>query len=261
MPRALAVMAHPDDIEFTCAGTLILLRQAGWRIHTATLSPGDMGSSKLSPKQIAKVRRREAAASAGLIDADYTCLELRDLTIFCNAENKRLVTGLLRKVRPDVLFTLSPIDYMTDHEETARLTREAAFACSVPNWKAPLFGKSYPACEKMPVLYYADPVDHVDHFGRRFTPSHIVDITSVIDQKERMLACHASQREWLRVQHGEDEYLEWMRRSAAERARDFGRKSTRFAEGFTQHRGHGFPKDDILTQALGRRRVKTHRAK
>ena len=77
--------------------------------------------------------------------------------------------------------------------------------------------------------------------------------------KERMLASHDSQRSWLREQHGEDEYLLWMRRTARDRARDFGKKRVKYAEGFTQHRGNAFPREDPLTPVLGKRRVKTVR--
>ena len=70
-----------------------------------------------------------------------------------------------------------------------------------------------------------------------------------------MLAAHASQRDWLRAQHGEDEYLLWMRRMGRDRARDVGDPSVEYAEGFAVHRGHGFPTDDLLTPAAwsGRR--------
>jgi LmbE family N-acetylglucosaminyl deacetylase len=84
-----------------------------------------------------------------------------------------------------------------------------------------------------------------------------VDVTPAIDVKEQMLAAHESQRSWLRTQHGEDEYLLWMRRAGADRARDFRKKSVKYAEGFVQHLGHGFPKQDLLTPALGTSRVKT----
>jgi hypothetical protein len=70
-----------------------------------------------------------------------------------------------------------------------------------------------------------------------------------------MLAMHDSQRSWLRRQHGEDEYLLWMRRVGADRARDFGRAGVEYAEGFRQHLGHGFPREDMLTAALGKRLV------
>ena len=76
-----------------------------------------------------------------------------------------------------------------------------------------------------------------------------------------MLAAHDSQRAWLREQHGEDEYLLWMRRCARDRAKDFGKKRVKYAEGFTQHRAHGFPAEDPLTPVLGKRRVRTIRSR
>jgi len=79
MSTVAAVMTHPDDIEFTCAGTLALLHRAGWKVRLATLSPGDLGSMKHSREEISRIRRQEAATSAKLIDAAYTRLEFSDL--------------------------------------------------------------------------------------------------------------------------------------------------------------------------------------
>ena len=250
-------MAHPDDIEITCAGTLILLQRAGWDVHLATMTAGDLGSMKLSRTQISRVRRKEAEASAKVLGAGYTCLGFDDLTILYDAPSKRRVCGLLREVRPDLVITHSPVDYMTDHTETPRIVREAAFASTIPNWEASLNGKPAPPCARMPAILYADPIENIDAAGRRFPARIVVDITSVIATKERMLACHESQRSWLRAQHGEDEYLLSMKRWGADRAKDFKKKAVKFAEGFTPHWGHGFPKDDHLSKALGKRLVKT----
>ena len=256
MPTVLAVMAHPDDIEITCAGTLLLLKRRGWDVHMATMTAGDLGSMKLSRTQISRVRRKEAEASAKVLGAGYTCLGFDDLTILYDAPSKRRVCGLLREVRPDLVITHSPVDYMTDHTETPRIVREAAFASTIPNWEASLNGKAAPPCAKLPAILYAYPIENIDADGRRVPARIAVDITSVMETKERMLACHESQRSWLRAQHGEDEYLHSMRRWSADRARDFAKAKVRYAEGFTPHLGHGFPKDDHLTQALGPGRVK-----
>ena len=64
MPRVLALMAHPDDIEITCAGTLLLLKDAGWDVHLATMTAGDLGSADLGPAAISRVRRREFTSRA-----------------------------------------------------------------------------------------------------------------------------------------------------------------------------------------------------
>lgn len=257
MPTVLAVMAHPDDIEITCAGTLILLRREGWKVHLATMTAGDLGSMRHSRAAIAKIRRREAAASAKLLDAGYTCLGFDDLTVAYGAESKRVVTGLLRSVQPDLLILHSPDCYMADHTESARIAREAAFASTIPNWKATFNGRPTKACSKMPAVLYADPIDQIDHLGRPVPARYVVDITPAMELKERMLAAHDSQRSWLREQHGEDEYLLWMKRSGAERAKAFGSPSVTYAEGFLPHLGHGFPRTDFLTEALGSTRVKT----
>jgi LmbE family N-acetylglucosaminyl deacetylase len=256
MSTVLAVMAHPDDIEITCAGTLALLGRAGWGVHLATMTAGDLGSMTLSREEISRVRRGEAEKSAALLGAAYTCLGFDDLTIVYDQDSKRRVCGLLREVRPDLVITHSPYDYMTDHTETPRLVREAAFASTIPNWTASRNGKPAPPCGRIPVILYADPIENIDAEGRRVKATLAVDITPVIDLKERMLACHESQRSWLRSQHGEDEYLLSMRRWGADRAKDFRKKGVKYAEGFTPHRGHGFPKDDLLTAALGKTRVK-----
>jgi len=257
MPKALALMAHPDDIEITCAGTLILLKRAGWEVHLATMTAGDLGSMKHSRAAIAKIRRKEAAASAKLLGSGYTCLGFDDLTIAYGEEPKRVVTGLLRSVQPDLMILHSLDCYMADHTESARIAREAAFASTIPNWKASFNGKPTRPCGKMPAILYADPIDQIDHLGRPVPARYVVDITPVIDLKERMLASHDSQRSWLREQHGEDEYLHWMRRVGARRAADFGKESVKYAEGFLPHLGHGFPHEDLLTPALGMDRVKT----
>jgi LmbE family N-acetylglucosaminyl deacetylase len=266
MPTALALMAHPDDIEITCAGTLLLLKAAGWTVHLATMTAGDLGSATLGPAAIARLRVREAAASAALLGGGYTCLGFKDLTIQHGEQAKRLVAGVLRAVRPDLLITHPPRDYMADHEETSRLAREAAFASTMPNWTTLPVRRSTssprsrvkapPPCDHIPALLYADPIDLVDWSGRRVPPQFLVDISAVIEKKAEMLAAHATQREWLRQQHGEDEYLHWMRRLGAARASEFGKRSVTHAEGFVQHLGHGFPKEDVLTPALGKARVK-----
>jgi LmbE family N-acetylglucosaminyl deacetylase len=255
--RVLALMAHPDDIEMTCAGTLALLRRAGWDVHMATMTAGDLGSATLSRARISRIRKKEAAESARLLGAGYTCLGFNDLTIVYNETSKRHVSALLRMVRPDLVIVPSPQDYMADHEETPRIVREAAFASTIPNWTASLRGKRPRPCDRMPAILYADPIDNVDHFGRRVPAQYVVDITATIDLKEKMLARHDSQRAWLRRQHGEDEYLLWMRRMGADRARDFGSPSVEYAEGFRQHLGHGFPREDMLTASLGTPLVKT----
>ena len=132
--RVLAIHAHPDDVEFQCAGTLALLKRAGCEVTIATMTPGDCGSAELDCEAIAEIRRGEAKAAADQIGAEYVCLEFRDLAIFNDDDSRRRVTEALRRARPDVILTAPPVDYHCDHEATSLLVRDACFAASCPNY-------------------------------------------------------------------------------------------------------------------------------
>lgn len=239
-------MAHPDDAEILCGGVLIrLVRAHGWQAHIATMTPGDCGSADLPAEEISAIRRREGAAAAAQIGATYHCLEERDLLVAYEPRALGKVARLLREVKPRIVITHSPTDYMLDHEMTSALARAAVFAAPVPNFlRSEGIG---PPLAHMPHLYYADPIEGKDPLGREVTPGFFVDISGVIDTKAAMLACHASQRDWLRKHHGMDHYLEAMRHWSAQRGALAG---VAFAEGYRQHLGHSYPQDNLLAQLL-----------
>ncbi len=236
----LAFLAHPDDAEFLCAGTLIRLARAGWDLHIATATPGDCGSTTLPPDEIAEIRRGEAATAAQLIGATYHCLEERDVNVIFDRASNRKAIDLFRKVAPTLVFTHPRFDYMLDHEQVHQLARSAAFSYPIPNAsRLPLVEGS-----AIPWLYYCDPVDAIDPYSGE--PVHAtvrVDITAQMDEKIELLACHASQREWLQQHHGMDEYIEAMKRQSASCGVEL---NTLYAEAFVQHRGHAFPSNDLL---------------
>jgi N-acetylglucosamine malate deacetylase 1 len=245
-PRILALHAHPDDIEFQCAGTLALLARAGCPMTLATMTPGDCGSAELEAEAIAAVRRLEAKAAADLIGADYACLEFRDLAIFDDDESRRRVVEAVRRARPDIVLTAPPVDYLCDHEATSRLVRDACFAATLPNYKTRLWEPA-PPLAKIPHLYYMDALEGLDRDGRPQPPGFLVDVTEVIDLKRQMLACHASQRDWLLKQHGIDEYLEAQARWGAARGREIG---VAHAEAFRQYVGHAYPRENVLLKLV-----------
>lgn len=244
--RVLAIHAHPDDIEFQCAGTLALLKKQGCEITIATMTPGDCGSAEHSAEEISEIRRGEAKAAAELLGAECLCLEFRDLSIVVDNDGRRRVTEVIRQVRPDLVFTAPPVDYMSDHEMTSRLVRDACFNASCPNYVTRQWDPASPT-DQIPYLYYVDPVEGVDWFRNPIEPDCLIDISSTYEMKQQMLACHASQREWLRKQHGMDEYLDMCRRASAKRGTEAG---VEYAEGFRQHTGHPYPSDPGLTRML-----------
>ncbi len=244
--RILAIHAHPDDIEFQCAGTLALLKERGHHITMATMTPGDCGSDELDSAAISEVRRGEARAAADVIEADYHCLEFRDLSIVFDNDSRNRVTEFVRKQRPDIVITAPPVDYMADHEVTSRLVRDACFNASVPNYKTKQWDPADPP-KKVPHLYYVDPVGGTDWYGNPIEPGFIIDVSKAFETRLKMLACHASQREWLQRQHDIDEYMDACRRWAAQRGSEIGAE---FGEAFRQHLGHPHPTDNLLAELV-----------
>ncbi len=245
--RVLAFMAHPDDVEILCAGTLIRLKQeADCDIAIATATSGDCGTTQYPPGEIARLRNGEAKASAALLDAEYYCGGSTDGFVLYDDPTLRRFGEIVRKARPDMVITHSPVCYMVDHEITSKLVRTAAFLTPAPNFLTFDIAPA-PRIEHVPHLYYAQPIESKDWFGRTIEPGLVVDITNQMPLKEKMLACHASQREWLRAHHGMDEYIEAMKRMGEEEGH---RINKRYAEGFRQHLGHGYPQDDLLKKLL-----------
>ena len=147
---------------------------------------------------------------------------------------------LFRKLAPSLVFTHAAKDYMMDHEMVSLLARNASFGYGAPN------ASSLPrrSDSTIPHLYYCDPVEGIDPLGDPGTPTTLVDITGQIDRKVEMLACHASQR------NGSAPITAWMNTSipCADAAARGQLAKTDLAEAFVQHRGHAYPRNDLLAE-------------
>lgn len=246
MASILAIHAHPDDVEILAGGTLALLSGRGHEITIATFTPGDCGSHELGPEEIAAVRRREAAAAAALIGARYVCLEMRDLAIFNDDSSRRRVTEALRKARPELVLTAAPSDYLCDHEAASALVRDACFGAPAPNYRTHAEDPA-PPLDRIPHLYFVDPIEGRDREGHFVKPDFVVDVTETFARKREMLAAHASQREWLRQHHGTDDYLDMMELWTRARGELAG---FTHGEGFRAYHGHPYPQSPVLEELL-----------
>jgi LmbE family N-acetylglucosaminyl deacetylase len=250
MPSALAIAAHPDDIEFVMAGTLLLLREAGWQIHYLNVSTGNMGSTVMTATETARVRREEAQRAAKLLGAKWHAPFCDDLTIFYTEENLRRLCSVVREAAPTVVLTHALQDYMEDHMITARLAVTATFARGIPNYRSKPVRK--PTLEPC-VIYHAMPHGQCTPMREPVQPELIVDTTNVHATKRAALACHASQKEWLDKTQGMDSYLATMDGFS----RSLGQQSRKFqhAEGWRRHLHYGFgaEADDPLHDALGKK--------
>ena len=249
MPSAIAIAAHPDDIEFVMAGTLLLLKDAGWTIHCFNLSTGNMGSTVMSAAETARVRRREAQAAARELGAKWHAPICDDMQIFYSDENIRRVCAVVRETQPSVVLTHALADYMEDHMITARLAVTATFARGIPNYRSKPQRKA--ALESV-TIYHAMPHGQCTPMREPVRPELYVDTTRVHAAKREALACHASQKEWLDATQGQDNYLNTMDAFS----RTLGRQADKFqhAEGWTRHLHYGFgaAEDDPLRETLGR---------
>lgn len=249
--RILAFHAHPDDTEFMAGGTLALLAAGGHHITIVTMTPGDCGTAEYDAEEISTIRRAEAAAAAAEIGAEYFCAEFRDLAIFNDDASRRRVVEVVRKVRPDVVLTAPPVDYMCDHEATSALVRDAVFSAPIPNYRSSA-PNAAPALPAIPHLYYVNPNSNRDRDWVVLKPDFVVNIESVFEKKRAMLARHVSQRNWLKKHHGMDEYMLIMERWSRECGEMAG---FAYGEGFRSYKGHPYPETPLLEELLGAERI------
>lgn len=235
----LTLHAHPDDIEFMMAGTALLLRKAGCTLHYCNLADGSMGTSEHPRAKIARIREAEAREAATVLGATWHPPIFPDLEILYGSESIARVATIIRRVKPDIILVPFPREYMEDHMNACRLAVTAAFVRGMRNFDSMPPVEPY---EKEVHLYHAMPYGLTGPLREAITPHFYVDISSVIDEKERALACHQSQKRWLDESQGLNSYLETMR----EMSRSVGRMSgsAEYAEGWTRHSHLGFSTEE-----------------
>ena len=240
MPTAIAIAAHPDDIEFYMAGTLSLLKQVGWGIHYLNLSSGNCGSVQFDAATTRRIRKAEAQRAARILGAHFHPSLCDDLEILYELKTLRRLAAVVREVRPSIVLTHSPQDYMEDHTNTCRLAVTAAFARGMRNFRT-LPTRRPVDCHV--TIYHAMPHGLCDALRRPIIPDLFVNTTSVHASKRAALAAHASQKTWLDASQGMDSYLKTM----DDLSLTVGKMSRRFqhAEGWRRHLHLGFSVSEI----------------
>jgi LmbE family N-acetylglucosaminyl deacetylase len=248
MKTAIAIGAHPDDIEFGMAGTLLMLQRAGWEIHYLNVANGSCGSRQHRASKLVPMRRAEAEAAARMLGAHWHPSFVNDLEILYEVRLLRRLAAVLREVKPSIVLTHSPQDYMEDHTNTCRLAVTAAFSLGMRNFRTT---PARSAIEAEVTVYHALPHGLRDGLRRLIVPGSFVNTVPVHQTKLAALAEHKSQQDWLDASQGMNSYLKTM--DAMSRA--VGRLSRRFthAEGWRRHSHLGFSATDTdpLREALG----------
>jgi LmbE family N-acetylglucosaminyl deacetylase len=246
---AMAIGCHPDDIEFMMAGTLVLLKHAGYETHYMNVANGSCGSQVYPAAQLIRIRGGEAQEAARLLGAVFHPSLVDDLDVYYEDKTLRRLAAVVRDVNPTVLLVHSPQDYMEDHMNTCRLAVTAAFVRGMRNfWTIP---RRKPVIGDV-TLYHAMPVGLRDPLRRRIVPGAFVNTTTEFEQKKAALAAHRSQQDWLAKSQKMNQYLATM----AWYSREVGKLSRRFthAEGWRRHLHWGYCAEDAdpLREALGK---------
>lgn len=248
MPSALAIFAHPDDIEFVAAGTMLQLQKVGWELHYMNLCSGNGGSVQMDGPTTIRKRLDEGKEAARILGATFYPPICDDLELTYAVPYLRKIAAVVRMAQPSIVLTHAPADYMEDHMAASRLAVTAAFAHCIPNFQT---DPHLPSYAHDVTVYHAMPHGLCDPLRQKLMAGAYVDTTSVHARKRESLAAHESQKHWLDVSQGMDSYLITMDASS----RAVGKLSGTFeyAEGWRRHLHLGFSAKDIdpLKDALG----------
>ncbi len=181
--RVLAVVAHPDDAEMLCAGTLARARADGAVIGVCVLCRGDKGQPARPVKNLAARRRTEMRAAARLLGAELFLAGFDDGQLMDGPDPRRQLLEVYRRFRPTLVLAHSPEDYHADHRAAGALAEAASWSCASHGYRT----KS-PPLVTAPALWWMDTLQM-----HHFTPGFYVDVSAFTELKERMLACHRSQ--------------------------------------------------------------------
>lgn len=219
--NVLAIGAHPDDVEFLCAGTLALYADRGHAVFVAIATNGNVGSPTLSKDEIAAVRRQEAEASCSLIGACLIWMDFDDEWLFDTPEVRARFIDAIRESEAEVVFAHSTDDYHPDHRVSGQVAADARIPSTIR-----LVETTRPAVPKVPHVFVMDTIGSVG-----FEPEFYVDIGGeAFERKKEMLGKHRSQDEWLKHLYGMS-YVEFMEIQARQRGLQAG---CRVAEAFRE---------------------------
>jgi LmbE family N-acetylglucosaminyl deacetylase len=185
---ALAIGAHPDDVELQAGGTVAAWAREGARVELACFTAGEKGTQDATadPREVGRIRRQEARAAAGELGATGVhFLGAVDGELEATMELRVAVARLVRRVRPDVVVGHDPWRRWLlhpDHRAAGLLTVDGVIAAREPLYAPELAAEGLPAHRPHSILLFGTDA-----------PDEVVDISATIDAKLAALRAHASQ--------------------------------------------------------------------
>jgi bacillithiol biosynthesis deacetylase BshB1 len=228
----LAIAAHPDDVELTCAGTLVLLSRRGRRFGIVDLTSGEMGTRGTAETREAEARRAREILGAAFRET----LDLKDGGLETGRAAELAVIDVIRREKPRLVITSFPADRHPDHARAGRLVTDAAFYAGLRKLTT-----SRPAHRPQQVIYFSTFLLQ--------EPQLLVDVTPAMEVRRAAIRAFASQfhdpaSKDPPTMLSEESFLE----KVEARSRHFGMLAgVEFAEGFMSTRP---PKTDDIVAAF-----------
>jgi LmbE family N-acetylglucosaminyl deacetylase len=219
--RVLAVVAHPDDAELLCVGTLARAKADGAEIAISVLCRGDKGGQTHKSTNLVVIRKREMTASAALLGTRLFTGSCADGTLADNHSERLKLVEAFRQFKPTLVLAHAPEDYHPDHRAASALAEAASWFCASRGHKT----RSH-AMEAAPALWWMDTVTMAG-----FAPGFYIDVSEFFALKTQMLGCHKTQLR--RAKDGDFSPLgELMRKQCCARGMQAGVEA---AEAFRAH--------------------------
>ncbi len=183
--RALCIVAHPDDVEFYCGGTVVKMARRGVVVDLVLATSGDKGArdATKSRAKVARIREREQEAAAEVMGVKRVrFLRHPDAELVESLELREEFVREIRTTKPDVLLTFDPnvaYRYHPDHRVVGRVALDAAWPSARDSLTYPESGAPHDTAEAW-------------CFGGQ-EPTLEVDVTDVLEKKIEARIAHASQ--------------------------------------------------------------------
>lgn len=172
----LAIAAHPDDVEMTCAGTLVRLRATGKSFGIVDLTRGEMGTRGTDA-----IRRQEAERAAEILGASFReTLDFGDGGLAGSREQELALMDVIRRERPRLVLTSFPEDRHPDHARAGKLATDAAFYAGLRKIET-----GHPAHRPQQTIYFST--------GYLHEPDFVVDVTATMETRRAAIRAFTSQ--------------------------------------------------------------------
>lgn len=238
----LAFGVHPDDIELSCAGTLLVEKNKGKKIGIIDLTRGELGT-----RGTAETREEEARNSAKILGVDVReNLDMADGFFRNDEENQRKIITVLRKYQPEIVLCNAPDDRHPDHGRAAKLVHDSCFLSGLRKIET-LNGNNNQGIWKPKYVF-----NYIQ--DQYFTPSFVIDISGVIEKK--LDAIRAFKTQFFTGSENDNEPQTYISTpefldGIINRSKSFGKMiGVKHAEGFVSKKMVGISSFDALVQNI-----------